>query len=276
MKQSLNKPKISFFTFIIIGSCALLIIYFAYTFFRKSTYITITLKVGLDLVNAYGPTSKHWYTHYFYIGMKEKDGFGKPTAEVLQIRSYDISDSKSLYATVKILSVYNRNSNQYTFRGKPLLIGSPLQLYLDNLLVNGLITNIEGAKDSRTRKKFIVETQLMGDSTVFPETSGVKPYLAEAIPEGLEIKGDQGNVEVKVIKKKVENAKKIVTTGDGKILVQDDPLKKDVYFTLEVNALELHGRYFVFDDLPLLVGWGIPLNTSTVALAPDVTSIIPN
>ncbi len=253
----------------------------AYLFFRKSTLVTVTIKVNEDSVafNSWDVGNKgtrSWFAQMFYPGMKEKDGLGKATAEVLSLRSYDTSPArKAVYLNVRLRTVYNRASNQNYYKGKAVLVGSTIKLYLDSLQVDGLITYVEGIKDPRQKIILILETQVRDETPVYPETSGTKPYIADALSEGQEIKDDQGNTIIKILKKRVENAQRVVTTSDGRVFIQTNPLRKDVFFTLEVSANQIANRYYIFDDVPVLIGIGIPVNTTTISMWPEVTKIQP-
>ena len=273
MKILNRKLTIVDFAILIGGLIAIAFVFFL--LFRRSTYISVTLKVGSDNINWKGGATKAWFSQFFYVGMKQLDGFGRPLVEVTDIYSYDTSpDSKAVYVTVRIKTVYNRASNQYTFNGKPVLIGSFHRLYLDKVLVEGLVTRFEGMQDVRERKKMVVEAEIREENPVFAETSGVRPYIADQLHEGEEIKDDQGNVVVKILKKNVSPAKRNLLTSDGRIINGIDVNRQDVSYTLELNAIKILNRYYVFDDVPVLVGWNVPLNTSEVSLFPEVTKIV--
>lgn len=251
---------------------------FAYIFFRKSTYVITVIKVGEETIQYQpwnrGAGTRAWFSNMFYKGLKEEDGLGRIMAEVVDIRSFDTDPNlKDVYLKTRLRVVYNRASDQYTFKGRPVLAGSTIKLNLDELLVDGLITYVEGAKDPREKVKLLVETQLREETSTYLETSGTREYIADALSVGDEIKDDQGNIIVKILGKRVENAKRTVTTSDGRIVVGANPLRKDVYFTLDVNAIKIQNRYYLFDDVPILVGREIPLNTGAVSIWPEVTKI---
>lgn len=265
--------RLTFFDKLIIAVAVLGIVFFVYIFFRKTTYLTVTIKVGQDSVTYQNPGVKAWFGQLFSIGMTEKDGLGSTRAEVLKIYSFDSEPQyKAVYLTTKLKVVYNRASNQYTYKGYPVLVGSTLRLYLDRLLVDGMVTNVEGMRDPRRSVKLLVKAQLREETPVFPETSGTKAYVADALHMGDEVKDDQGNVVIKIIDKTTENAKKIVS-DNGRLLALPDPLKKDVYLTLQIDATVTNGKYYVFDDIPVLIGWGIPIHTSFVSVWPEATEI---
>ncbi len=281
MKKIIKKLKdLTLFDKILIGLAILVVVFVGYGIFRKSTYITVTLKVGEENV-VWERWSRAWFSQLFYPGMKEKDGLGRVNAEVVSIHSYDAlplaSDlyhvKKAVYLKTRIKAVYSRSSNQYTYKGLPVLIGSQIRMYLDRVLVEGLVTGIEGVVDPRENKTLLVEAQIKEESLTYQETSGTDDYIAQALSVGQKITDDQGNVAIEIIGKRVENAKKVTTTSTGGVLIGQNPLKKDVYLTLKINATKLYDRYYLFDDIPILVGQTIPINTSTLTVLPEVTKI---
>lgn len=273
----IKKRKISFIELIVLFLFLVAIAFFAFLFFRKSVNITVVVKIGSDSVRWNGGATSPWFSQFFYPGMKEQDGLGRTTAEVLEVKSIDTSPTdKSIYTTIKLKVTYNRSSNQYVFRGKPVLIGSTVRLYLDKVLVDGLITQVEGVKDLRENANLKINAQIIEENPAFPETYGTKEYIATAIPEGQEIKNDQGEVIITVLSRRIQNAQKVVTTGDGRVFIQEHPLKKSVTYTLKVKATRIYSRYYIFDDVPLNIGSTIPLITNTAALYPEITQILPD
>lgn len=275
MKSIIRRiKKLTLFDKIIIVGFILAAVFFSYIFFRKSTYLTVTIKVSQENIVYPYLGVPDWFSQLFYDGMREKDGLGRTRAEVIKILSYDSSSSrKAIYLTTKLNVIYNRGSNQYTYKGYPVLVGSALKLYLDKLLVDGMVTHIEGIEDKRKKVKLVLKAQVREETVVFPETSGVRDYIANALGLGDEVKDSSGDTIIKITNKVVEDAKKITTASDGRVLLQTDPLRKDVFLTLEVTATYINGRYYIFDDVPILIGYGIPIHTSEVAIWPEVTEI---
>lgn len=272
--------KTTFFDKVIIFLVFIAVVSFAYIFFRKVDYLTVSLKLGSESISFMnwdkGSGVKSWYANRFYAGMKELDGFGKAQAEVLEVKSFDTYPNlQDIYLKVKLRVVYNRASNQHTFKGVPLLVGSTVRLNLDRFKVNGLVTNIEGQKENLIKKKILVQAELRNEYSSFQETSGVSPYLADALKIGDEFKNNLGETIVKLIGKRVEDAKRSVPTSDGRIVIARNPLRKDVYLTFEVEAKEIDERFYIFDDFQVLVGQGIPFNTQTYSIWPEVTDIRP-
>jgi hypothetical protein len=288
MKKSIgiNKDNINIFlkknlsNIVIAASICLLLFFFAYTFLRKGTYITAVIKIGSDSINFASwrreESTPKWFSSQFRPGMKELDGIGRTNAEVLSVRSYDSSpNNQNVYLTVKLRATYARGSNQYTYKGKPILVGSVIKTFLGNILAEGMVTHIEGdTQDNGKKHKIILKTKVLYLNQVFPETTGVLPHIADSINVNQEIKDTQGNLAITVKEKIVTDAKKLVTTSGGQIIVTTNPLLKDLSLTLEVYAEKIQNKYFVFDDIPILIDQFIPLHTDTVSLYPTITEIV--
>lgn len=286
MNNIISKLKrLTFFDKILLTIVVFGLFLFAYIFFRKSSTISVVIRVGTEDVQQELKGTRPWFTQMYHEGMKERDGFGLTRAEITKINSYDLSFDqanvyptmkKVLYLTLNLSTVYNRSSGQNTFKGFPVVVGSPIKLYLDGLLVDGLIVKIPGTNQPTTKHTLTVEAVVKRESEVFPETSGIDEYVARAFHTNDSVNDALGNTIISIKNVRVEQAKKIVTTADGRLLVQRDPLKKDIFLTLNIQATRLNNHYYIFDDIPILIGSKIPLNLSFVSATADVTDIIVN
>lgn len=271
--------KAAIIDIILILSAVLGLAFFLYVFFRKSDYVIATIKVGDESVNFNDGVdwngTRPWFTEIVHGGdVKQKDGLGRTVAEVLSVQSYDIRyNRKALYIKVRFKAVYEKSSGQYVYNGLPLVIGSYMRIPFSTVSVQGLVTKIEGLPDFRQKAKLIVEAKLEDESSTYLQTSGVSPYVASEILNTNEIKDGEGNVIIKILQKKVEDANVFVATADGTALVRKNPLRKDVYLTLEVDVTKIGNRYYLFDDMPILIGQTMPLNTTKLSVFPIVTKI---
>ena len=253
------------------------IIFFAYFFFRKQEFVSATVKVGDDSIR-YEPwvmetVTKTWFEQLFKSGMKETDGLGRSMAEIVNVYSYDTNPArKAVYLNLNLRAVYSRSSGQYTFKGRPLLIGSPIRLNLSGLYVEGIVTNVNGQNDPRKREKLVVEAKIASNGDFFT-TTGAPDSVEKALNVGDEVKDSLGKVVIKIISKRVENANMTVPTADGRVTTARNSQRKDIYLTLQIEAIKVGDRYYVFDDIPILVGNGIPLNTPMLFVQPEVTKI---
>lgn len=282
MKKSIRKivQKITLFDLILAGLVLFGITFFAVVFFRKATFVNITVKVNSDTVMYqtwnYENRTYDWFAQLFRVGMKEKDSLGNLQAEVTGVRSYDIRPSrKDVYLTLKIRGVYESSTGRYSYNGRPVLIGSTLKFNLDGVVASGLITNIDGERNVKKKVKLLVNAKVRDETSAFPDSTGIEEYMADALKVGTEVKDNNDEVIIKILDKKVTDAKRLVTTYTGETLVRSNPLRKDVELVLEVYAEENGGKYYLFDDVPIMVGERLPIITDKVSVLPFVTDFSP-
>ncbi len=260
---------------ILLGSAALIIIAAVFfLLFRTRKSLSITIKINEESVIWTNQGVSTWFANLFYVGMEEKNSFGKTMAKVIKVRSYDTDPSKrALYLTVKLDAVYSPGIGQYSYKGKTILIGSTLQLYLDKIFTEGLIVDVEGFRKLNPRIKLTIDARVADINPAFPETLGVMPFIADNINEGDVVKDSQEGIVLHILKKTVEDADKTVITDSGEVLLRKDPVKKDVFLTLEVWAEKINGRYYFFDDVPVVAGQGLPIHLDKISIWPTITKI---
>lgn len=278
LKNTIKNLKV--FDWILVAFGLTAIIVFAILFFRKSSYITVTVSVSDDSIY-YGPTwvntgAKYWLANSFHKGQTEKNGLGKVQAEVLNVYAYDRTVlNKTVYLDIKLSTVYVRSTNTYTYKGTPVLVGSLIKLNLDNVYANCVVTNVQGYPEA-PKQTITVEAQLREENATFLESAGTKGYVADAINTGDVVSDNNGNEMIRVLDKRVSPAEITVSTSDGRVVKGYDPTRKDVFLTLQISADVINGKYFFLHDIPILVDQQIPINTSTVSVFPVVTRFLTN
>ncbi len=266
------------FDWVLIGVALVAVIIFAVIFFRKTTYITATISVGEDSMGYGGwwdTGPKKWLANSFYKGQKEKDGLGRVQAEVLDIFAYDKTPArKSVYLKVKLNTVYNRGTNTYTYKGMPVLVGSLLKLDLENVHAEGYITEMQGFPSLAPKQTITVEAQIREDNPVYSGTSGTKDYVANALQTGDKVYDNNGNPIITVRNVKVVPAEASVPTSDGRLIKTTDPLRKDVFLTLEVVVQKAGNNFYFLNDIPIIIDQQIPINTSKASVFAVVTRFV--
>src|SRR3989344_5908080 len=285
LKKRLHLRRLTLFDILLIFLISSLIFSVFFFLFRTKKELFITVRTSDETplrqpweqikVNSIKLwNSPIWMNNLFYKGMSEKDNFGNTVAEVINVRKYDNRpENPTFYLTVKLNAVFTTATSTYTYKGKNILVGSLIQLHLDDVLIDGLIVNVNGEKEKYPLKKIRVTTQIIEFESKSIESTGVEPFVADNIQEGKIIKDNQDREILKIISKRVEDAKKIVVTNTGEVLLRTDPIKKDVYLTLELMAFKVDNRYYFFDDIPILVDKQIPIHLEHISIFPKITSI---
>jgi len=254
---------------------------FVVFFFRKTETISIELKVTEQDVLYANSAAPSWFANLFKPGIKTKDGLGRTIAEVTRVYSYDEvhpynrdPSKKALYITMDVATTYNSRTGEYKFRGTTLAVGEAFRISLGNLLVQGLITDIEGLDNPYQEREVLVETVLQETYQPFAETTGVDDFIVEAINEGDQVFDSEGSPVVTVVEKRVTPAEKNTFDDRGNVYLRQDPRKNDLYLTLRVKANEINGELYFFDNLRLQINSAIPLHFENISIYPMITKII--
>ncbi len=243
-------------------------------FLRKTEWKTVLIKVSPTNIN-WGGRSPNWLADSLDIGMAERDGIGRKMAEITDVKMYERdADSKDLYLKVNLRTYFDSRKKQYNYKNQSLSIGKPITLELSGILVQGLVTDIDGSMQDKKMVEKIVEARLVNISDIFPETLGVQPWIADALSEGKEVKDNKGNTIAKILEKKVVPAEKITTNLSGTILLGTDPLKKDVYLKIWLLTWERKGIFYYFDDIKVKIDQLLPLFFDDITVFPVITKIL--
>lgn len=280
----LKKRKIRFFDILLFLFILFLLTSGFFLLFRTNRELTITVKVNQDNVISPNQGVSSWYANLFMKGMQEKDTLGKPIATIASVREYDSAPSKkTAYLTLKIKAVYNPRSRQYTFDGRPVLIGSTIPLTLDKVYIeSALIIDVQGYKKPYSVIPLLVTAQLINNYGYYNVnmginndlgTTGVFPFIADSINVGDTIKDTNNHTILEVVGKKVEDAKKITETTQGEALLTQDPLTKDVTLQIKIDTYKIGDRYYFYDDIPILIGSFLPIHLDTISVWPTVIKI---
>ncbi|MFH1970850.1 MAG: DUF4330 domain-containing protein [Patescibacteria group bacterium] len=276
--------KISPLTLLMIIATLTFVVFFATLMIRKSEWIQVEVEISPpDWYQWYqGGIVPSWLPDNINIGDEQYNAFNQKTGEILNIRNYEWSNSNSVnlitekktYVTLNLKVERDKKTNKIRYQQQPLEIGKPIDLTFNNTGFKALVTFIEGATDTRVWEEKIVEVKLFQDNQIFPETTGIFTWKADAIEIGDQMKDSAGNTLVEVLDKKVKPAEKIVTTSDGRVFVNYDPLKKDVYLTLKINALKQNGLFYHLGNQKIKVGAYIFIALPNIDFFPEITKII--
>mgnify|MGYP001570693928 CR=1 FL=1 len=251
-----EKIRLKIFDIVVIFLFIFLAVSLFFVLFRKRSKISVVVKVNEESLAYQIGGVPNWFAQFLHVGMKEVGTFGESMAEIKEIKTYYSADQKSVvHLIVDLTTVYSLSNHKYVYGGKDVSIGSPIQLRLDNLLVKGLIIDIDGSTKTNL-KRIYAEAQIKNLDPAFPQTEGVPSYVAESMKEGDIMKDSLGRPAIKIVKKIVEDAKLTVITANGDVTLQKHPMRKDVYLYLEIWAEKIGDRNYLFGDtnFPILIG----------------------
>jgi hypothetical protein len=250
-----------------VGSIIVIVgIVFFLFFYRKATFITIQVKVTDQdvLYQQTDPTT--WYADRFTVGDQELDTLGRPITEITGVNTIPL-DSKhhAVYLTLKVRALYDTRTKLYSTHGQNLMYGTPIQFDLSHITFEGFVTEFPGSGNTPAVH--------VGKATVVALVRNIEPAVASAIVPGNTIMDSDHTPLVSITSVAIEPAEKVTTTYTGNLLLQSDPLYKDVTITAEVRTETIGNDLYFLDTMPLKIGQPFPLLLQKVAL--DKYTIVP-
>ncbi|OGH11901.1 MAG: hypothetical protein A2857_02250 [Candidatus Levybacteria bacterium RIFCSPHIGHO2_01_FULL_36_15] len=271
--------KIGFFEIFLTFLFLTMLFFLIFYLFRSKEWIIVDIKITSDNVIYENRTSPFWLTSSLKKGDTEYDGLGKPIVEILDIKTYDTDNQypmyyKEAYVKAKIQAVYSKTQKKYTHNSKDVLVGAPISIKPNGILLEGLVTKIEGVSDKNNDVHKKVLLQIEDNYYERKDTVGVRPWIADAINVGDQIKGFNGETIAKVLDKKVEPAIRITTDNAGNAHSVRDPYLQDLYITLDLVATVDHGNYYYRNTDKIKVGNQIFLFTPRLDTKATIIDIL--
>jgi hypothetical protein len=241
---------------------------------QQTKWITIEFKVNVNFPYAGNGEPPYWIAEKIRQGDAQYDNVGQKNLIVLDVKSWGFQ-SQETWVRVSVKTKYKSNQNKYTYQYQPLEIGRPIDITVNGTNVRGIVTFIQGFSDTRTTYDITVKARILDNYSPYSAaTLGVDPWVANAINKGQVIRDASEKPVAEILDKEVRPAERIVTTSDGRILVGQDPLKKDVFLTIKLKTIQQNGTYLFLEDKPVKIGWNIPLYLPQMMLSPVVTEIL--
>lgn len=227
-------------------------------FFRRSTYVEVEIFLSHDNVFFSDSTPPYWYPEQIEVGAEEKDELGRSVARITAIKAYEGGrNAVDTYVRAEIRTVYNKQNKQYSFRGKPVLVGSPIVISPDKTMIKGIIVNV--ASQTFPDREVIVETRLRDWNYPQLDVLGVDPILGQAIDIGNVVRDLDNNMIAEVVDKQTLAGKRITNTAAGTPLLVNDPYFQDIRLKIKLRARISDGTPYFMNKYKVKVGNEIPL-----------------
>lgn len=258
--------------FLVISS--VLILVFLLFFKRKTELIDVQFKVTDENILYAQTIPGEDYANSFAVDDGEWSNFGIKNATFIKVEKIDARvNKKIILVTIRLKATFDRQKNQYFYKGKPIIYGQPIQFEFSKVKFSGLVINFPGFDQTQEEKQIQVEAQIRESKREFSDVYGVPEYVARNLKINDQIVDNNGKVLAKILEVKTEPAQRMVITAQGEAKLIRDPLLKDVKLLLELTVTPIDERDFIFDT-PVLIGTEIPLNFDQLSVMATVTDII--
>ncbi|MCL5797606.1 MAG: DUF4330 domain-containing protein [Patescibacteria group bacterium] len=271
--QSLRK-RIGFTEILFILFFLSIFLFIFLYFHNTKKWIEVEMKVTTDttMISEWR-SAPRWLIDTVKIGDKEYDGFGQPVAEVEDIHTYETPGSyKETYIKLRLNVLYNKNQHKYTYSSKDLTVGGPMSVKPNGILIEGVVTAIQGISDNRKKVHKKVLLQMVGGPDYI--TNGVEPWIADAVSVGDEMKDFNGSPIAKVLEKRVEPAKRITIDASGVPHLTRDPYLVDLYTVMDLLTTEDKGIYYFKEDEPIKINQTVTVISSKYDINWNIVNIL--
>ncbi len=218
------------------------------------------------------------------VGMKEIDVFGRTTAEVVRVTSFDqprtespYTMKKAVYVTLRLRSSYNKSIDQYRYEGIILQVGDWVRFTVHSTVINGLIVRVP-AQDANPYTWVTVKAQIKSEGPFifesFAETTGVDKAIADAVVVGDMAKDSDGNILAEVLDKTVTPAMRTTWDIYGNVFNRPHPRKYDVILTLRLAVSKIGNDIYYLDSAPIKINSMVPLFLSRIDIEPRIIEIV--
>lgn len=265
--------KFTLFDYLIIASIIFSIIFLLIFFVRNERWVQVELKISRPEQRWGGDSPPYWIADSIHKGFAQYDFAGRKIAEIIDIRSWG-SETKETWLVLNLKATVNKNQRILKFLYQSVAVGSNLDLEVNGVKIQGVITRIDGLPDQREKKKRTILFRLVDRNSTFLETLGVQPWKAEAISRGDTMRDTQGNVLAEILEVTVKPAEKTVITASGEVLVREDPRMKDVYIKATISTVISANAEYFLDDWLIKIDNELPLILPKINIYPKIISIL--
>lgn len=263
-----NRKKLTLFDIVVLGLMLVLFISFIFVFRRTTPRTTIWVKVtDQDVLYAY-THPQSWYANVFQVGDTEVNALGAPIAKITNVERF-VTDEvrKAVYLELNIKATYDTRNKRYTYKGKPLIFGTPLRFNMGKVYFDSIVVSLPDEVIDHKRIKLTIEAEM----------KNIPNYQAEAIQqfEGRSVLDKQGITYVTVNKiSKVISKTNYKIIDSNNLTFRKDDEYSDLFMELIVYAKETPSEYFAYRDIPLKIGLSIPISFPEMTFHPIVTKFL--
>lgn len=162
---------------------------------KKTEWINVRLVVANDEWWWEGQPPQWWYVDSLQSGQVAYSSFGEKVAEIVNVDIFDIGAyRRRAFIDITLKGAFDSQRKLYLYNFQPLQIGKPLDLTFGKNNVRGIITYIDDISITYSQRQ--IEVRVLK----------VRPWVAESLTKGLEMKDSQGRVLAKIDEVKTENA----------------------------------------------------------------------
>jgi len=219
----------------------------------KIIRVEVIKKNWTENYDPFGYRAPFWLSDKLKIGQIEKDvNSGKTIATLIGLENYERSGEEAdIYLTLKVEVYLNKRNGKYLFKDIPLELGSSIKLNLNNILIQGQITDTDVPPSGYPTKNLLV--------TIF--SRNIEDWICAQIKPGLTMKNRANNeIVAEILSVKTEEPTyQLIKSENSRLIISNSP-DKDVTITVRIKAQQIDGRWYFGGHQNIKVGGNIYIN----------------
>ncbi len=227
----------------------------------KPTYIYAKVKMGQGLWWASTAKPPIWFVHALKKGEKETGLLGKPTAEIIAVRSYPIKaeNQYDIYLTLKLAVSADKKNGAFSFKRSPITIGSPVEFEFPSAQVSGTVIALNKNPFAENRKDKIV--YLVFEKGYYKDFS----YRYDSIRIG-DVYYDGENTVFEVLDKQlVKNIESVDNVFTGRSYEIERETKQNIVVKAKIKIKEEKGQMIYGEEYKVTVNSSPLFSTNSVS-----------
>jgi len=189
-----------------------------------------------------------WISQALEVGEVERNARGSIRAELVELENYELTDDQAqIFMVVKLMAEYNQKDQSYSFNGRPLLVGEPIEFKFDQTLIPGQIVD----------NNFPSKGYDQGEFEVTVRYKNTESWFREQMKAGLVMTNRATGEEVaKLTEFRIEPASALVATSQvgNQLYFEKSNQLSDVRAKFRVTAQKQDGNWFFAGRQRLRVG----------------------
>lgn len=237
----------------------LLLFFFLY-FVKDGEWTTVQIKVRAFPVATGGQRDNapsYWLAQSINPSDAQYDGMGQKIAEIEQVSRWGDYLTET-WIVAKLKTTKDRSGTLH-FNYQDVFIGAPIRLQTGQSSLDGIVTNIHGQQDTRVKTDIKVAARVIDWTNKNNETLGVFPWVAAAIQKGDSMTTLNGETVATIDSVQSTFADRVTTTADGRLLLQKDPTRRDIFLTATLKTIKSDQTHFFLEDYPIKIDADVPL-----------------
>lgn len=248
-------------------------------FLRRAEYVTVHMRISESDTWNIWDRPPVWYTQLLKPGLEEKDGLGRSIVKIQKVYRYKTNDDNNgIFVDLQVRSVYNKRTNQYSYNGSPLLIGSYQVFKLQGILLTGVIHAI--GDGVYPRQQYVLEGYLDARSNDLPlhilsgqvTYTGIPTFIAKKLQPGLNMSDSDGRKVATLAAVRLNPANKLVIHNAREFAIPD-PERTNVELQVQIDTDIIDDTPYFKGETRILLGSLLRLDFEDFGVFMTVTSI---